>query len=122
VTGYSDQNLDPETTYFYKVSAVNPVGDVESNQASATTPADAGSNIDLTTSVTVQRNGRVRVNLSWSGAVGDTVDIYRDGSLIATSSNNGSYNDRPSDTGPWTYRVCEAGSIDNCSAEVPATP
>lgn len=37
--------------------------------------------------------GRVRVDLTWSGGVGSTVDVFRNGSLVATTANDGAYTD-----------------------------
>ncbi len=59
------------------------------------------------------------VRLNWSGATSSHVDIYRDGVLIATTANDGSYPDSTGDTGRarYTYRVCEAGTA-TCSNDV----
>ena len=57
------------------------------------------------------------VNLSWSGATSATVDIYRDGVVIATVPNTpSSYTDNTGQKGQatFTYMVCEAGT-QNCS-------
>lgn len=61
--------------------------------------------------------GRQNVDLSWSGANGGTVDIYRDGSVIATTANDGAYTDAigAKGGGSYTYQVCEAGTS-TCSA------
>ena len=57
------------------------------------------------------------VDLSWSGATFDNIDVYRDGTLLATVRNDGAHADtipfQPIDGIP-TYRVCEAGST-TCS-------
>ena len=52
------------------------------------------------------------VRLRWSGAASNQVDVYRNGVLIATTANDGSYIDSTGDTGRarYTYRVCEAGT------------
>ena len=52
------------------------------------------------------------VRLTWSGATSNDVDVYRDGVLIVTTANDGSYVDSTGDTGRarYTYRVCEAGT------------
>lgn len=57
-----------------------------------------------------------RVRLQWSGATGDRVDIYRNGSRATSARNDGSYSEwrRP---GTWRYKVCEAGSTSVCSPE-----
>ena len=63
--------------------------------------------------------GRHTVDLSWSGANSNTIDVYRNGVLVATVPNNGFYTDHPGGRGhaTYTYRVCEAGSL-NCSNDV----
>jgi len=56
-------------------------------------------------------------NLEWSGASGSNVDIYRNGSKLTTTANDGFYRDRiGTGTGTFTYKVCEEGSS-TCSNE-----
>jgi len=61
--------------------------------------------------------GKTQFNLSWTaGAV--TVDVFRNGSKVASAVNNGgSYSDavKVSGSGTMTYKVCNAGTTD-CSA------
>jgi hypothetical protein len=47
------------------------------------------------------------------------VDVYRDGVVIATTPNDGLYDDSTGTTGQasFTYQVCEAGT-QSCSNEV----
>jgi hypothetical protein len=64
--------------------------------------------------------GRHTVDLSWSGATSANIDIYRDGVVVATVPNTGSYKDFIGARGGnvrYTYKVCEAGT-QNCSNEV----
>jgi hypothetical protein len=64
--------------------------------------------------------GRHTVDLSWNGANSANIDIYRDGVVIATVPNAGSYKDFIGVRGGnvrYTYKVCEAGT-QNCSNEV----
>ena len=58
------------------------------------------------------------VRLSWSGATSTNVDVYRNGVVIVTTANDGSYVDSTGDTGRarYTYKVCEAGT-QTCSNE-----
>jgi hypothetical protein len=66
----------------------------------------------------VQR--RQTVDLTWSPVTSANIDIYRDGVVIATVPNNGSYKDFIGVRGGnvrYTYKVCEAGT-QNCSNEV----
>jgi len=64
--------------------------------------------------------GRWRADLSWttSGTFAN-VDVYRDGTVITTTQNDGSYTDATNfrGGGSLTYKVCEAGT-DACSNEV----
>ena len=61
--------------------------------------------------------GRQKVDLTWSGAPSVNVDIIRDGSLVATTGNNGAYTDNIDAKGgaTYTYKVCEEDSITACS-------
>ena len=63
--------------------------------------------------------GRKTAELEWSGAYGGTVKIYRDGDIIATPENDGSYTDATDSRGggSFTYQVCEEGTS-TCSNEV----
>ncbi len=60
--------------------------------------------------------------MQWSGATTSQVDVYRDGSRLATTANNGSYVDQTSNKGAATYvyQVCEASSK-TCSRAVTVT-
>lgn len=66
--------------------------------------------------------GLQKVDLAWSGAGSSQVDIFRNGSLLATVDNSGAYHDAIDQRGgaSYTYRVCEAGTT-TCSDEVTAT-
>jgi hypothetical protein len=68
---------------------------------------------------TVLRDGRQVISLTWAGAAGAQVDIYRDGIKRRTTANDGKAISAP---GPGTYefRVCEAGQT-RCSNRVSAT-
>ncbi|NKI36548.1 S8 family serine peptidase [Wenzhouxiangella sp. XN79A] len=63
--------------------------------------------------------GRWHADLTWSGATSSSVDIYRDGSLLSSTANDGAFTDATSFNGggSLTYQVCEAGS-NVCSSSV----
>jgi len=50
--------------------------------------------------------------LKWREATSANLDVYRDGIVIATTPNDGSYDDSTGTTGQvsFTYQVCEAGT------------
>jgi hypothetical protein len=52
------------------------------------------------------------VRLTWNGATSSSIDVYRDGILVATVPNTGTDTDSTGDTGraKYTYDVCEAGT------------
>src|SRR5947209_15924388 len=82
------------------------------------TPTPTPSEIQLR--VNTQRVGphRKAVNLRWIGANPPRVDIFRNGVRIArVPTNPGTYTDVLFSPGLYTYKVCEAGSM-NCSNEV----
>jgi hypothetical protein len=62
------------------------------------------------------------VRLKWREATSTDIDVYRDGTLIVTTPNDGSYIDSTGDTGRarYTYQVCEAGT-QTCSNETTVT-
>lgn len=65
----------------------------------------------ITLTAAVQRKwGRYLVNLSWQGATSSEVDIYRDGFLVATVPNDGSYTDSSRSHGTVSYKVCRVDS------------
>jgi hypothetical protein len=66
------------------------------------------------------RDGFKVVKLNYIGATSPTVDVFRDGALLATVNNDGSYVDVLTVRGIYTYQVCEAGTT-NCSNEVTVT-
>jgi hypothetical protein len=83
------------------------------------TPTPTPSGITLTASGR-RVQGRHTVDLTWSPVTSANIDIYRDGVVIATIPNSGSYKDFIGARGGnvrYTYKVCEAGT-QNCSNEV----
>jgi len=45
------------------------------------------------------------VLLTWSGATSADIDVYRNGVVVATTPNDGSYTDSTGDTGPGKVQV-----------------
>ena len=75
------------------------------------------SSITLTASGKKQK-GTPTVTLAWSGATSTSVDIFRNGSKLTTTANDGAHTDTMSKgtSGTFTYKVCEAGTT-TCSAD-----
>jgi hypothetical protein len=66
--------------------------------------------------------GTRKVDLTWSGASSGSIDVYRNGARVATTSNTGRYTDSPNRKGggAYTYTTCEAGTS-ICSNQVSIT-
>ncbi len=87
------------------------------SQSVTTTAPPVGGAITL--GVTARTNKKWNfASLTWTGASASSVDIFRNGALLATTSNNGSFTDQfAAQSGSFTYQVCNAGST-VCSPEV----
>lgn len=66
--------------------------------------------------------GVMHADLTWSGATGASVDVFRNGTKVITTANDGAHTDNigQKGAGSFTYRVCEAGTS-TCSPEVTVT-
>lgn len=62
--------------------------------------------------------GLQKADLSWSGATTTHVDVYRDGTNVATTANDGAETEHidVKGGGSYVYKICEAGTT-NCSNE-----
>ncbi len=113
---HTDNSASPGTTYWFWARSFNGAGDIGlcSNAASGTTAA--GSPILLSVNG-YKVKGKKTVDLTWSGATGTTVDIYREGAFLLNTPNDGDYTDSTSmkGGGALTYEVCEQGSTTSCS-------
>src|SRR5215217_7553460 len=82
------------------------------------TPTPTPGSIELTASG--KKIGGINTSrLKWRGATAANLDVYRDGIVIATTPNDGSYDDSTGTTGQasFTYKICEAGT-QTCSNTV----
>jgi hypothetical protein len=64
--------------------------------------------------------GLQKASLTWTGAASAMVNIYRNGSMVATTPNDGFFTDNIDERGraAYQFRICETGGT-ACSAEVP---
>lgn len=100
-------------------SATDTIGQTVSDSVSVTVDNNnGGATIDLSV-LAYKVRGSLYADLTWSGATSDNVDIYRDGVLITTTTNDGFETDATGQKGGGnaTYQVCEEGTT-TCSNEV----
>ncbi|MDH3297601.1 MAG: PKD domain-containing protein, partial [Gemmatimonadota bacterium] len=102
-------------TYTVTLTATDDDGDSDSISKSVTVNDGSGYSLQATG---FKLRGRHSVDLTWSGASTAEVDITRNGTLIATTANDGAYTDTTDTRGSatYTYQVCDAGTS-TCSNE-----
>jgi hypothetical protein len=85
------------------------------------TPTPTPAQITLTAQGRLIRGQRA-ADLTWSGATSNRVDVYRDGSLIVSTRNDGFYTDKIGGPPPgtFTYQVCNKGT-QTCSNQATVT-
>jgi extracellular elastinolytic metalloproteinase len=87
-------------------------------------PAECGGTpTPYTLSTRGYKSGKTpKVDLTWSGATGANVDVYRNGTRVTTTANDGLHTDSlsRSATGTYTYKVCNAGT-NTCSNDSAVT-
>jgi subtilisin family serine protease/PKD repeat protein len=77
--------------------------------------------VSISLSATTRTQGKKRyVDLAWSGASGANADVFRNGTQIVTTPNDGAHTDQVSAAGSYTYKVCNAGTS-TCSPDVTVT-
>lgn len=90
-----------------------------SEYVAAPAPAPA---ITLTVTGTKTKTSKT-AHLTWTTTGAPTVDVFRNGSMLYTTDNDGTHDDSISGKGggTFTYKVCEAGSTAVCSNEASVT-
>ena len=124
-TSFADSNLYAGTMYYYQVKAFNAAGEspysamagAQTETATTTTPGTTGQ-IDLSANG-YKIKGSQNAAISWSGANGTNVDIYRDGTKVVSTKNDGAHTDAINlkGSGSYIYKLCEAGTS-TCSGNV----
>jgi len=110
-SSYTDATVFPGSQYTYRVKAYNGSGSSEySNVITVTTPE--GINL---TAIGYKVLSVYTVDLNWSGGSVVLYDIFRDGSQMAEDIDSNTYTDDVGKKGIYTYQVCEANSLTNCS-------
>jgi len=119
LTGSRDYRLDLEFPALkgpaacIEASAVFASGDSAARTWGNCDASPPPATITISLSSNKKRN---RVSVNWSGASSAKVDIYRDGSKLATTRNDGGWNDRNVSKGnSYHYQVCEKASLTLCS-------
>lgn len=115
--GTGSTSQDPSHTYAtggtYTVSlTVTDNAGATDSTSQAVTVTSATTTITLNVSTGTVIHNKLSILLTWSGSSAAQMDVYRDGSLLATTPNTGSYTDtvNAKKHRTYTYQVCEAGT------------
>jgi len=110
-------------TYSVKLTVTDNAGATNSSTQSVSVSAPPPPPGTATLSVTGSKTrGTWTTFLTWSGfdASVSSVDIYRNGAVIRTQSNTGSYSESGKGGGTFTYKVCQTGTS-TCTNEATIT-
>ena len=116
IQAYSDTDVESNTKYWYQIAAYNGSGqsDYDDPVNATTQPASI-----VFSANGYKDKGIKKVDLTWSNANTDYVDIYRNGTLVDTTPNSFpyTYTDNIGKGGgsSYTYHVCESSPTPNCS-------
>lgn len=106
-------------TYIVRLTVTDDDGAAGETSQSVTVSATPSGSISLSTVGSVVR-GIMYAKLTWDGATGSMVDIYRNGNkILSGTSNDGLHYDRIGafTSSSYTYKVCVLGSTIDCSNE-----
>jgi len=128
--GANVPNLNPSTTYYFKVSAYNSYSEgPQSSYASATTWSSGGSAPNAPTNLTASATSSTRIDLSWTAVSGATgYYIYRSTSasgnyskLTGTITSNGAFSYNLNSSTTYYYKVSAYNSYGEGSQSIYAS-
>lgn len=90
--------------------------------AAGSTPPPSSSIALTVTKGTYDGGTKSKAVLKWSGATGSNIEVWRNGTGLKTTANDGAWNDKFGAlvTGTYGYKVCQVGGSP-CSATVSVT-
>ncbi|MEM0515252.1 S8 family serine peptidase [Pseudoalteromonas sp. YIC-827] len=115
----TSHNYSTDGSYSVTLTVIDNDGDSHSSTEVLTVTGGSTSDISLQASGYASKGTRY-VDLTWSNANGNNVDVYRSkkrNTATFSTANDGAHTDSFGGGGSVVYKVCESGTS-NCSAEV----
>ncbi|MDW7755660.1 MAG: S8 family serine peptidase [Brevefilum sp.] len=115
-----DTTAKADASYTVSATATDSIGQTATDSVTVTVDNGGGTTDPITLAATAYKvRGAGVVELDWTPITSSDIDIYRNGGLLTTVVNVGTYTDSdfPKGGGTATYKVCEAGT-NICSNEV----
>jgi len=115
-----DTTVYANDSHTLSVTVTDTIGQTDSDSITVTVNNGGGTTDPIALSVSAYKvRGVLYADLTWQNAVSSSIDVFRDGTLIETTLNDGFFTDGPvgKGGGSATYKVCEAGTA-TCSNEV----
>jgi hypothetical protein len=111
VTTFPNTGLTAGTSYSYRVRSYNAGGNSPYSDT-ATAVTDAATATLSLNAVGYKVKGQRTADLTWSGSSATSIDVFRNGTKILTTPNDGAHTDTIGGRGggTYTYIVCEAGT------------
>ena len=102
-------------TYSVSLTVTDNEGATDATTKDVTVSTGGGGDGITLTATGYKIRGRQHADLEWSGAVGDFVDVYRDGVKITTTENDGFYTDNIGNVGggSYTYQIFDGTTWSN---------
>lgn len=123
-TGGSFSRMLSSGVHTITASVSDSGGLMASSQVLITVSAPVFSSAPTSDATLTARGYKVRgsqtVDLTWNGLSGSSVDIYRNGGIVASAANDGVHTDsinKKGGGGTYTYQICDAGTS-NCTNSV----
>jgi hypothetical protein len=108
-------------THIITAKVTDSGGMTSSRQITVFATSSSQSGLKLT-ATGYKRKGLQYVDLRWSGSTATNIDVYRNGTRVTTTANDGAYTDalNRKGAGSYKYKVCSAGTT-TCSPTITVT-
>ena len=125
-TSYANSGLAASTSYSYKISAIDAVGNESAQSTAATATTQAGTTADTTAptvpaGLAATASSSSQINLAWSAATDNVkvtgYKVYRNGTYLATATTTSFANTGLTASTAYSYKVSAIDAAGNESGQ-----